>query len=148
MGGKVLQSSYAEGNQWYLDGKPIPGATSPSIEANQSGVYKVVVTSSNCTTSVERVVVITGLEPALPAHITIYPNPTTDLLTVAVKSSNEVNARLVNVMGATVYDQPLDGTSVKKGSFNMQEQSEGMYILIVQDGDKVYKTRIIKKRWE
>ena len=29
---------------------------------------------------------------------------------------------------------------------HLQEQSEGMYILIVQDGANVYKTRIIKKR--
>ena len=146
--GKIFQSSYTVGNQWYLNGQQIPGATSQTFEPTLPGVYKVEVTSSNCITSVEREFLITGVEPTfgLPDHISIYPNPTSGVLIVAVKSNNEVNARILTLLGATLVDQPLEGTGVKKGTFNLQEQSEGMYILIVQDGSKVYKTRIIRKQ--
>ena len=144
--GKNLVSSYAVGNQWYLNGQLISGATTQSILPVLPGVYKVEVTSSNCSISAERVFVVTGLEENLPSHITIYPNPTSSVLTVAVESSNEVNARLLTLLGTTLYTQPLVGGSVKRASFNLEDNADGMYILIVQDGNQIYKTRIIKKR--
>ncbi|CAN5372723.1 hypothetical protein BH09BAC3_BH09BAC3_12870 [soil metagenome] len=91
------------------------------------------------------VTVVTGLENT-PAHISIYPNPTDGILSVEVASDNEVSAKVVDIMGSTLLEQPLQGGSVKKGTFNLQEYAEGMYILIVQDGASVYQTRIIKKR--
>ena len=144
--GSALKSSYAQGNQWYFNGKLIPGATNQTLEPQQSGAYLVQITSANCITFAEREFVITGLEDNLPSNITIYPNPTSGSISVAVKSSNEVNAKLVSLMGITLQDKLLEGTSVKRGAFNLEEQAEGMYILIVQDGSQVYKTRIIKKR--
>lgn len=146
--GRDFQSSYARGNQWYFNGQLIPGATGQTYTPapQQGGVYKVEVTSLNCTTSAEREYVITGLEVEIPSHISIYPNPVTEVLTVAVQTANEVNAKLITLLGTPLYDQSLTGGTIKKGSFNMQEQSEGMYILIVQDGSQIYKIRIIKKR--
>ena len=89
---------------------------------------------------------MTGLEEGLPSHISISPNPTKGNLSVAVESSNEVSAKVVSLLGTTLQEKLLEGSSVKRGSFNLEEQSEGMYILIVQDGSQVYKTRIIKKQ--
>lgn len=149
--GKALKSSYAEGNQWYFNGHVITGATGQSIEPKETGLYKLTVTSAGgCTSSTERqytVATVTAVEDeGVPASISIYPNPTTDVVNVSVHSSEPVSARLVTVLGVTVNEQQLQGTDSKKGSFNLRDQSEGVYLLIVQDGSHVYKTRIIKKR--
>jgi hypothetical protein len=48
-GGSVtLNSSSATGNQWYLNGNPIGGATNSSYVANAGGNYTVVVTTNGC----------------------------------------------------------------------------------------------------
>ena len=58
----VLTSSYSEGNQWLLDGLPIPNATGQEIEAFISGFYTVEVTVGTCkTTSEGREMVVTGM---------------------------------------------------------------------------------------
>jgi PKD repeat protein len=47
-GSVVLTSSSAAGNQWYKDGSPISGETNQTYSATASGVYTVIVTTSNC----------------------------------------------------------------------------------------------------
>src|SRR6185369_8846259 len=48
-GGSVtLTSSTANGNQWYLNGNPIGGATNQTYVATASGNYTVVETTSGC----------------------------------------------------------------------------------------------------
>jgi hypothetical protein len=47
----LLTSSGASGNQWYLNGNPIGGATSQTYSAAASGNYTVVVTASGCSSA-------------------------------------------------------------------------------------------------
>jgi hypothetical protein len=90
---------------------------------------------------------VTGLEPGMGSHISIYPVPTNNKLNVEVNSANEVSARIVTITGAILMDQELRGSAnTKKGVFNLEDQAEGLYLLIVRDGTKFYQTRIIKKR--
>jgi hypothetical protein len=44
----LLSSSQSSGNQWYLDGKIIPGATSQHLKATIPGSYTVKVTQGGC----------------------------------------------------------------------------------------------------
>jgi hypothetical protein len=76
-GGNVdLVSGTASGNQWYLNGNPIGGATSQTYNATASGSYTVIVTQSGCSSSASAPVVVT-VNP-LPATPTITPGgPTT-----------------------------------------------------------------------
>ena len=82
----VLTSSAATGNQWYLNGGAIGGATGPTYsvgDGTQSGVYTVVSTAGGCASaaSVPVPVVVTGdgfNGPPLAALLQLYPNPTPD----------------------------------------------------------------------
>src|SRR5205814_514475 len=47
-GSVALTSSSASGNQWYLNGSPIGGATSQQYNATTAGDYTVIVTQSGC----------------------------------------------------------------------------------------------------
>jgi hypothetical protein len=63
-----LSSSAASGNQWYVGGNPINGATGSTYSATQNGSYTVVVTNSGCSsvTSTATILNITN-PPSAPA---------------------------------------------------------------------------------
>jgi Carboxypeptidase regulatory-like domain len=65
-GGSVtLTSSSATGNQWYLNGSPIGGATTQQYNATASGSYTVVVTSLGCASAPSAATTVTvNLIPA------------------------------------------------------------------------------------
>jgi hypothetical protein len=70
-GGSVtLTSSSASGNQWYLNGNPIGGATAQTYIATASGNYTVTVTSSGCTSA-----------PSAATTVTVNPAPSTPVVT-------------------------------------------------------------------
>ena len=76
-GGSVtLTSSNASGNQWFLNGNPIGGATNQTYIATASGSYTVTDTSLGCTSASSAATVVT-VNP-IPATPTIAPGgPTT-----------------------------------------------------------------------
>jgi hypothetical protein len=61
----VLASSYGAGNQWFLDGAPIPGATGFVYETTVSGNYQVQITSGEGCAAISDTAVVTY--HALPA---------------------------------------------------------------------------------
>jgi hypothetical protein len=76
-GGSVtLTSSSATGNQWFLDGNPIGGATAQQHIANATGNYTVVVTAGGCSSAPSSATAVT-VNP-IPATPTVTPDgPTT-----------------------------------------------------------------------
>src|SRR5690606_33043320 len=72
-------SSYAEGNQWYLDGEIIAGATGNTYTATQSGTYSVEVDLGGCVTFTSVDFLVTGIDEV--AHGRMFSpleNPFTD----------------------------------------------------------------------
>ncbi len=70
-GGSVtLTSSNATGNQWYLNGNPIGGATNQTYVATASGAYTVTVTTTGCISA-----------PSAPTVVTVNPIPATPTIT-------------------------------------------------------------------
>src|SRR6185369_20209 len=63
-GSVLLTSSSASGNQWFLNGNPIGGATNPTYSAAAGGSYTVKVTASGCTSS-----------KSAATTVTVNPNP-------------------------------------------------------------------------
>ncbi|HEX8151471.1 MAG TPA: IPT/TIG domain-containing protein, partial [Thermoanaerobaculia bacterium] len=69
-GGSVtLSSSSASGNQWYLNGNPIGGATAQAYAATATGAYTVVVTNG-CPSA-----------PSSATNVTVNPAPSTPTIT-------------------------------------------------------------------
>ncbi|MEO8584624.1 MAG: carboxypeptidase regulatory-like domain-containing protein [Acidobacteriota bacterium] len=74
-GGSVtLTSSSASGNQWYLTGNPIGGATNQAYVATASGSYTVKVTASGCTSAASSATSVT-VNPNPPAPVITAPTP-------------------------------------------------------------------------
>ncbi|MBK9062418.1 MAG: carboxypeptidase regulatory-like domain-containing protein [Acidobacteria bacterium] len=117
-GGSVtLNSSSAAGNQWYLNGNPIGGATSQAYAATASGSYTVVVTTAGCTSAASAATAVT-VNP-IPATPTITPGgPTTFciggsvFLTSSAASGNQWSRDGNPIGGATgqTYEAAVSGT--------------------------------------
>jgi hypothetical protein len=114
-GGSVqLNSSSATGNQWYLFGVPIGGATNQSFVANALGSYTVSVTSGGCSTS-SAPTIVTVI--ALPPTPTVTPGgPTTFCaggsvtLTASTISTWYLNGNLINLPFSDTYIATASGS--------------------------------------
>lgn len=144
--GNTLYSNYIEGNQWYLNGSLIEGATDKEYEASVSGLYKLVVTTpQGCTTEADRQFVITSNETGMDQDISVYPNPVKSVVKVKVHSAGPVEVKLMTTLGIELTSKALTGSGFEKvAEFDLSDQSNGMYILHVQKGGRVHQVKIIK----
>ena len=70
-----------------------------------------------------------------------YPNPAVNYMQVKFASkSNAVSYKIVNTIGKVVQAGRLDSSNLNISSLN-----SGIYILEVNDGQKLLKTKIMKK---
>ena len=107
-GGSVgLTSSSASGNQWYLNGNPIGGATNQVYSATASGSYTVTTTASGCSSAASAATVVT-----------VNPNPnaaiTAAAQTCAGSTSNAAGVASAGV-GAT-YSWSVAGGTITGGA--------------------------------
>lgn len=85
-GSVLLTSSSASGNQWFLNGNPIGGATNQTYSATASGSYTVVTTASGCSSAASAATVVT-VNPTPPTP-TITPAGSTSFCTTIVLTSS------------------------------------------------------------
>jgi hypothetical protein len=107
-GGNVtFNSSSASGNQWYLNGSPIGGATSQSYVAAVAGDYTVVVTASGCSSAPSAVTTVT---------INAIPDATITAPGSVVSGSTGNNASVVNAGGGATYNWSIAGGTITAGT--------------------------------
>jgi hypothetical protein len=77
-----LISSSCCGNQWYLDGEFIPGATSQFYTPTVIGSYFDIVTLNGCMSDTSNSIIVTviNVDQKEPVHICLYPNPAIELV--------------------------------------------------------------------
>ena len=79
---------------------------------------------------------------ARPAHLSIYPNPTTDRLTLSLPGGAQpVSVLVLDVRGAQVPAARYEGD----GQLNVSTLAAGFYLLRVSDGTQTYTERFTKQ---
>ncbi|WP_201986714.1 beta strand repeat-containing protein [Hymenobacter rubidus] len=137
--GITLTSSSPTGNQFYLGGVLVPGATGQSYLINsgtRNGIYTVVVTSAagcSSTASAPTTVTVTASRSAQAGTtLELYPNPTRDgQLTLALSGYHEtVTLSVVNALGQRVFEGTVSGNALnQKQTLNLGALPAGMYLL-------------------
>ena len=107
-GGSVtLTSSSASGNQWFLNGNPIGGATNQTFGANASGNYTVTITASGCTSA-----------PSAVTTVTVNPNPDATITAPAsvVAGSTGNTASVANAGAGATYNWSISNGTITAGT--------------------------------
>jgi hypothetical protein len=148
-GDTILRSNYVTGNQWFLNGSAIAGATDPYLMlGGESGLYSVEVSQEGCVSSDDFQYVVTGVEgsSAKAKLVRIFPNPVRNTLTIEVESSDPVTGELYTSSGTRVSDlQWQSEGSVHRSVLDMSSEPAGMFVVRVRRGSAVEVLRVIKR---
>lgn len=137
--GTTLTSSAATGNQWYLNGLIITGATNQTYVATQNGNYTVVVTEGNCGS--ESAITTIGdisIEDVTNTgtHFFIYPNPSNGVFNLVFTSTDimKYTVRIHNTAGQLIFEEELNdfnGSYIKY--FDITSYGKGEYFLSISN---------------
>jgi N-acetylneuraminic acid mutarotase len=143
----TLQSTPAVSYQWYLDHKPINGATAQTYTMTKSGAYKVrTADNSGCYAFSDEVVnVYVGLDDgSIGEHISVFPNPVANEMILEISADladRGCRYSLANELGQTVVgNQPAQRTN----RINLSGHSPGLYVLRLSLNGETVIRRIIK----
>jgi photosystem II stability/assembly factor-like uncharacterized protein len=127
--------------QWYLDGEPIPGATTDTITPLVSGEYTLLVTYENgCSDlSFGVFVVISGIfNPLVTLPLDLYPMPVNDVLYLK-NIENEYRYMVLDYTGKEVMQNVANENKI-----SVSELAKGIYLLKVEQGTRIYMGRFVK----
>ncbi|NLH52651.1 MAG: T9SS type A sorting domain-containing protein, partial [Bacteroidales bacterium] len=149
--GNTLISSAPNGNQWYRNNTPIPGATQQTYVVTESGSYYVVVTLNGCSSAPSNIieVTITGMTVVDETAFSIFPNPNNGQFTINVNIPGESEFHLVlfNSIGEKIWEQKGIRASEKwTQHFDMNTLRPGIYNAVLFNDKTQITRRVIIQR--
>jgi len=148
--GSFLNSNFLSGNQWYLDGNPITGATSSTFKPLVSGNYQVGRNlSTGCQVRSDIFLYVLASENTganSDIGLVIFPVPASSQFNIifAAKANANLTLSLINAAGQIVYSNQQ---TVNQGNFStsmdVANLPPGVYILKLLLGEKVYNDKVI-----
>lgn len=124
LNGSFLQSSYPDGNQWYLNDTLLFGETSTTLLPSVSGNYKVRFSSEEGCSVFSNEYFFTLLDneaPTIEEEVTLFPNPSSSLIQVNCGNGY----RIYSPMG-----QLCKMSSQPTTEINISDLSSGVYYLV------------------
>ena len=144
-----LQGTYmfsileAESYQWYFNGVAIGGANSNEYFAMEEGDYSLVATFSDGCMAESNVITynISGVLDSDFIQVKVYPNPTTDFVSIENLSSDDLEFTIYNANGQVLKNGQIGSTIsvVDLGKLN-----GGIYTLIIKDNKNAVARKLIK----
>jgi hypothetical protein len=148
--GLVLTSSSASGNQWYLNGSPIAGATGQTYTVTTTGYYSVWITSPfGCqSSSAVSSVILSGInELHIFNAIILGPNPAKNQITLTIPSEllNAVaEIKVVDVSGKVAIEKQLLLNAMTE-KINIENLAKGIYVLELKTNTIDKKFKFVKE---
>jgi hypothetical protein len=148
--GDSLISSAGTGNQWYLGGLAITGATDSIYVAKKSGTYFSSVTNpaTNCTITSNSInFVLTAVDTvSAPKGLLVTPNPTTGTVNISFTVTNtaDLTFEVYNILGQLLYKQAYPAyIGSYSGQLNLSGYADGVYMLKITHGDNTTLEKIL-----
>lgn len=135
--GPVLNSSSANGNQWYLEGVAINGATGSSYTATVNGNYSAKIILDNCASPVSNVLSVT-----VPNGYRVGPNPVIGKLSIwYYNNTDPLRVTLFDSNGKPVFSSGTTFTGAYE--IDMSRMATGLYIVEIVNSVSGEKKRAV-----
>jgi len=143
-----LTSSSTFGNQWFLNGNAIQGATTQTYVAVQNGSYQVIVSNGCSLSSSDPVSVTTvGIDEVNNfSGLTLYPNPNNGNFTVSFSASepSDYKVEITSVIGQVVFkDELRDFAGTYSKQLNIADYGKGIYTISLMNSKRGILKKII-----
>jgi hypothetical protein len=142
-----LISSSCCGNQWYLNGAEIPGATGQTYQVYISGLYNVMVTLNGCSSDLSDTVdMIVGVPEYNTNTFRVFPNPAKDL--VNIQQTRLVKGNVILSLYSTIGIMVREFEFTDPGqnfSIDIGDLPEGMYFLKFSSVEGTAAAKLIVK---
>jgi hypothetical protein len=138
-----LTSNAPAGNQWYLEGIAIPGATNQTYLATQNGHYWDVVTLNGCSSDTSNHIYLVNVGINDKTHalgVDLYPNPNDGRFTLQISTTQQTNFDLevYNSLGVNIHSiQDLTFPANQNQNIDLRTEPNGVYILILRNRDNL-----------
>ena len=129
------------------------GANCRLLDFTSSGSYTVTLVATNASgsNSISKTVIANicvGLSEnkGMLSNLNVFPNPAHDHLNLVLPTSSDVyKIKLVNVVGAVVYEEKTVKNSKEIVTINLTNKAKGIYFLIVEsNSDKAAKKIVVE----
>ncbi|MEI6886525.1 MAG: T9SS type A sorting domain-containing protein, partial [Bacteroidota bacterium] len=152
--GNMLTSSASSGNQWYFSatqggtGNIIPGATSQSYAATQTGWYFTVVTAGGCESdpSLRVYILMVGVDELLAGNFNIFPVPNDGKFTISMTSTSKENFTITVFNSLGVQIREIRDVQVN-GRFDqvvdLRPVDPGIYMIVIRNSEQQIVKKII-----
>lgn len=149
----VILSSSPFGNQWFLDGSPMPGATDSVLMVRVSGSYSVQVTQLGCQSPVStvQVVTVTDAVTGFPEPVSgsralrVFPNPATDVIMINLDSFQKdklVDIECFNALGRCLASFQQEGGN--QVPLQLANYPSGVYLIRASQMGSNQQARFVK----
>ncbi len=139
--GTILTSSSATGNQWYLNGNIINGATAQTYTITQNGIYTAIVTNANSCFATSNGINFstTGITNGIfENQIQITPNPNSGKFLINTGDLRLTQIKIYNAIGEIIYQ-----SEIKNSEIDLSSKPKGTYFIKVQTQGKTYNKQVI-----
>ena len=149
--GLSLKSSIADGNQWYLDNRLIPGATGQTFTPTESGKYSVQAQWKGCVSDMSLAYTFAfqanGRE--LKKELVASPNPSNGVFKIHFETSRQEDLYLevTDMMGNLIYTRQVRNfNGFYEADIDLSGRASGIYLLRVNFGDEAFSQKLVLQR--
>ena len=145
-GGTISTTNNTASYQWLdcdNDYAPIAGATNQSYTPPSSGNFALELTEGGCVDTTACVYVVPTNTSNLQTNtLSIYPNPTQDIVTINLENPSKGILKAYDLQGRLIHNQPVQGESSLDYTI---ERDAGLYLIeFVDERGEVYVGKVVK----
>ncbi|WP_162427929.1 S8 family serine peptidase [Pontibacter pudoricolor] len=149
--GETLKSNALEGNQWYLNGKAIAGATGQTFTPTENGKYSLVATVDGCVSkrSEEYSFVYRPGAAELGDKVIVSPNPSTGKFYIAAEliPSDIIRYEVYNILGNMMSTGKVDNyNGIFEDTIDLSNSSSGVYFIRIYKNEAMHVQKLVLQR--
>jgi hypothetical protein len=143
--GNELFSSSCCGNQWYLNGSPLPGDTAQTYLMLENGQYFDIVTINGCSSDTSNIIdVITNISSDMQPSFEAFPNPVRDFLYIKAKENKIEEIYIYSSEGLMIRNENLSSSYLTQTvAIDVRNMFQGIYVLKVVSESTCFTKKIL-----